>query len=217
MTRQDYYFWLIGIGLSIVIHASLFFQSDAQFGTQSVSPSSEALVTRLTFAKPFKAIEEMVDSSEVRHTDAIKEKIQKPSVTPVKKNINPVLEKERSDELIEQKVTEVVPSAQGQLSEAGLDVLKENKELFMQQLLAHIESNKFYPRSARSRGIQGDVLVSFALLANGEIQSLHVSGGHRVLQSATKQAVNNAIPLPLPPSGFSTPYKVQFVLTYRLR
>ena len=61
-----------------------------------------------------------------------------------------------------------------------------------------IAAAKAYPASARARGFEGKVLISFTLNKNGRILDLavHTSCGHALLDDAAVQAVRNASPFP---------------------
>ncbi|MCF7820920.1 MAG: energy transducer TonB [Mariprofundaceae bacterium] len=64
---------------------------------------------------------------------------------------------------------------------------------------SHLESFKFYPASARRRGIEGHVDVAFVLTQNGaadQISVLHGSG-YSMLDRAAIQTVSRAQPFPV--------------------
>jgi len=210
MINRDYMVWVTGIGLSLLLHASLLIQSGARFGSENASEVKAPLITRLNF---------------YQQATIQTEQAQKPSpIKPIIKQKNPVAKpdikqevKEPKVEKLEQQLVQAKSQSQGQLSEDKAAILIKKQEAYMQLLLAHIESKKYYPRSARSRGIEGNVLVSFQLLADGNITSLHVAGGRSVLQKATRQAVQNSVPLPLPPLELSVPRKIEFSIQYLLQ
>ena len=210
MIKRDYMVWVVGIGLSLILHASLLIQSGAQFGVDKVSEAKVPLITRLNFHQ-----QPSVSAEPVQKPVVIKP-IKKQSDSIAKPDIKQEV-KEPEVEKVEQKLIQSKPLSQGQLSEKKAAMLTKKREVYMQQLLAHIENQKYYPRSARSRGIEGNVLVSFELLADGSIKSLQVSGGRSILQNATKQAIQNAIPLPLPPLELTVPRKIEFSIQYLLQ
>ena len=109
------------------------------------------------------------------------------------------------------------PPPKGQLSNAvDALLLKQQQQMYIQQLLAHIENHKYYPHAARRRGIEGSINISFMLLANGQVRQLQVTGGPNVLQHATREAMEQAQPLPLPPSGISLPRQIAIAMVYSL-
>jgi protein TonB len=87
---------------------------------------------------------------------------------------------------------------------------------YLAHLLEHIDEHKFYPRSARRRGLEGRVEVSFHLLEDGTIRNLHVTGGSRVLRTAAEQAIQRALPLPAPNGSIRLQQQVNFDMEYRL-
>lgn len=207
MINRDYMIWVVGIGLSLILHASLFIQSGARPGVENASEGKTPLITRLNFYQQ----------------PAVKtENIQKPA--PIIED-NPLVAKSKNKQKIkkpkvvkvDQQLAQPTPQSQGQLSNNRPAWLISEKKAYIQLLMAHIENQKFYPRSARSRGIEGDVQVSFELMADGGIRALQVAGGHSILRRATQQAVKNAMPLPLPPVELGVPRKIEFTIQYRLQ
>ncbi|WP_428605203.1 energy transducer TonB [Sedimenticola sp.] len=97
-----------------------------------------------------------------------------------------------------------------QLDRAGL------KDSYIEQLLRHIERYKHYPMPARKRGIEGLVKVSFVLAENSQITDLRIEGGHRLLNKATRTALQKALPLPRSPQALALPIRLAFNLSYSL-
>ena len=91
------------------------------------------------------------------------------------------------------------------------------RESYLARLLAHIDSHKFYPRTARRRGQEGDVRVAFYLLQDGGIRALEVSGGNRQLREAAERAVHASLPLPQPPGSIDLHEQVSFSMQFRLK
>jgi protein TonB len=106
------------------------------------------------------------------------------------------------------------PEVQQAVSSAATSAAAES---YLARLLAHIDSHKFYPRSARRRGQEGDVHVTFYLLQDGGIRALDISGGSRQLREATKRAVQDSLPLPLPPASIKLHEQVSFSMQFRLK
>lgn len=63
----------------------------------------------------------------------------------------------------------------------------------------HLERFKFYPESARRRGIGGDVGVGFRLTAGGHVAQVRVtaSSGYALLDKAAEAIVARAVPFPV--------------------
>ncbi len=98
-----------------------------------------------------------------------------------------------------------------------VSVNTKERDRYLSQLMGHIERHKFYPPSARRRGMQGTVKVSFVLLENGEIRDLAVNGSHTILERAAAEAMRKAAPLPRPPASVSCPHRVQFGMEFTLQ
>ena len=106
---------------------------------------------------------------------------------------------------------------QAEVKTAASSVLAESQKIDYYSLLqAHIESHKYYPRRARKLGIEGDVEVSFVLLANGEASDISSTGGHRLLNQAAIKSIREAMPLPAPPATLNLPLVVTFSMHYNL-
>lgn len=126
------------------------------------------------------------------------------------------------------KVAELKPPAPEQMAAAApaatvVDktllaqvVVVNERENYLARLLSHIDTHKFYPRSARRRGVIGEVQVSFYLLRDGTIRDLQVTGGSKVLRNAARQAIQNALALPAPPDSLELQVPVSFGMIYRL-
>ncbi|TVO71879.1 MAG: TonB family protein [Sedimenticola selenatireducens] len=90
------------------------------------------------------------------------------------------------------------------------------RNLYVTQLLKHIEQFKNYPLPARKRNIEGQVKVSFSLSASGILSGLQVTGGHALLNKATQRALERALPLPPSQVPVEWPIQVSFYLKYSL-
>jgi TonB family protein len=68
-----------------------------------------------------------------------------------------------------------------------------------EQVREHLERFKYYPVSARRRGIEGAVEVSFALDALGRAEALQViaGSGYPILDDAALETVRRAQPFPV--------------------
>lgn len=84
---------------------------------------------------------------------------------------------------------------------------QEENQLAVRQ---HLERFKYYPASARRRGIEGVVEVSFDLDGEGRASTLQVTegSGYSVLDQAALQTVRRAEPFPV--SGGSYRFRLLF-------
>jgi protein TonB len=71
-------------------------------------------------------------------------------------------------------------------------------EVTYQQLVAaHIAKNKRYPKRARERGIEGQVLISISLFSNGSIEKLSIlNSDSSLLSEGVESMIQNAAPFP---------------------
>ena len=73
---------------------------------------------------------------------------------------------------------------------------------YQRLLLAHIERYQHYPRAARRDGVQGTVVIAFAMRRDGRLLTVGVksSSGQAVLDEEAVETVRRAQPLPsIPP------------------
>jgi len=107
-------------------------------------------------------------------------------------------------------VTEVLPPPAPVVDVAAL------KHAYMRQVLVLIEQQKRYPRSARRRHLEGDVLVELDVDSAGHVSNIQLSGAYSVLQKACQCAIADASPLLTPPANLNLPLHLRFVMQYRL-
>ncbi|MBI3592893.1 MAG: energy transducer TonB [Nitrospirae bacterium] len=64
-----------------------------------------------------------------------------------------------------------------------------------------IQKNIAYPHMARKRGLEGKVVVSFTVCADGEVQDITIteSSSFEILDKSAVEAVRKASPFPKPP------------------
>jgi len=87
---------------------------------------------------------------------------------------------------------------------------------YLQKILSIIESNKYYPGTARRRNMQDVVKVSFSLLESGEIDNLEIFGKYKLLQHAAKTAILESLPFVEPPEGMRFPVKINYSMAFKL-
>lgn len=91
------------------------------------------------------------------------------------------------------------------------------KKHFLSKVRRKIEKNKYYPRIAKKRGMEGIVKVRFRILSNGNVSDISVSGP-KVFHTSAKEAVNNAFPISIKhmPLSLLEDY-VTIPLNYKIR
>lgn len=117
------------------------------------------------------------------------------------------------------------PSEVGHNAEEGGGQLpgadnRAGMDTYMREILLKIERNKQYPLKARTRRIEGKVIVGFNLLADGTIHPPEVvsPSGYDVLDRCALQAVIRAAPFLPPPKGLiAGEVLLEVVLVFQLQ
>jgi len=136
--------------------------------------------------KKFKAKPKPVEKNSVKKTQPKK---LKKKIAPVKKKI---FVKEAPKEVLEKEIVEVIiestpkikPKSHILVTPAKSEVIIEERkvltaqEKYVDENIAKIaqllQENLYYPRRARKRGVQGEVLVSFKLSINAEVSDIEI-------------------------------------------
>jgi len=186
--------------VSVLIHAVLFIQfSNTAMSSQAQAPVYDTRIS-LNLLPPVKQKQQkVVEAKPVKPKKVAKKKIKKK-----KKMLQPKHEQA------------VAPKIKKEIQRQQIDDVPIRQRYFS-TLLTHIEGHKYYPRSARHRGIEGSIQVSFRLLANGSISGLMASGGPLLLRRAAKSSVTAALPLPLCPPEITCPMQVSYAMQFKLR
>lgn len=183
-------------------------------GSERANITQLPLITRLTFSQNTETVPDVLP--------VIKPKV-KPQAKPIKKiKPKPVTTKkvqpvEKIEKVETVKQAEAQPQAQGQqVSISSESILQQKREQYLQKLLSHIESFKFYPLAARRRSIEGNVKITFNLQDNGIYQQLNLDGERSVLVNATRMALEAATPLPVPDDDVKISRQIEFTMVYSL-
>ena len=144
-----------------------------------------------------------------------KPKVQKKEFKPKPKPKKPVVVQQPNAQLKKQDTKPV--KASPVVAKPDHRLIEQTRMTYQALLMRHIEVHKHYPRVARKRKIQGDIIVSFTLFADGSIKNLQAIGKKSILKKATVQAIKNALPMPKPPGEISLPMDVKFTMNYFLK
>jgi len=150
--------------------------------TRTKPPEKTKDIKRLTLAQPLKKNLEPLSIAPVDYSDLKKpESLEAPDFV---KSSNPL-------------TTWNPPT-----STESSDHLSSREYLAMVRL--RIERHKKYPNAAKSRQLEGEVLVHFVITTNGNVEATKItrSSGHSILDKAGLTAVRNAAPFPKPPAEF---------------
>ena len=205
MMSSDSLNWSLAILLSLLLYSALFLQNGAKTGIESSIVTDSPLVTRLTF-------------NQATVPDALPvKKALKPKPVIAKKRKSVLIEKVENNEVEQKPAASASPQPQGQeVSAVSQGLLKLKREQYFQELLSHIESFKFYPRAARKRFIEGGVKIAFTLNDDGHYRQLELFGERDVLVNATRIALEEAVPLPVPAGDINISRRIEFTMAYSL-
>ena len=202
MTLRDKQINLYTLLISLLIHAALFiqFSNNAMSSSQAQAPVYDTKIS-LNFLP---AIKQQKISEEVKHVRQVKPK--------------KIAKKQIKKKQVQAEVKQVVaPKIATEIQRKQTGDLAPIRQRYFSNLLTHIEGYKYYPRSARQRGIEGSIDISFRLLANGSITGLTASGGTLILRRAAKSSVTDSLPLPLCPPEITCPMQVSYAMQFKLR
>ena len=150
--------------------------------------------------------EEILPKEEKKEIKKIVEKaIEKPKPIIEKKVVNKVveekvLEKKEQVETTKQtvedtqkQVTTTTSEVQTQtLAKPVVDEKKEYLDKYLSQIRDLINQNVKYPPKAKKLSIEGTVLVRFKITPNGDVEDITIIDGHKFLQDATIEAIEEA-------------------------
>jgi len=228
MHANDFKTWSGAILIAGLIHGLMFMQAGNMSGV--MSPGVESLVhtTRLRFKQvvtktPDKKIIEPDQPVPITESTSKPEPVEKKRIL---KTSRKSVAKPKTD--IHKNTAAIRPPANTASASTGekqnIDIptvadqlwIKQQRDLYFSHLIGHIEKYKFYPGSARRRGITGKVSVSFHLTNDGDITGLKIVSQHRVLKLAAAQALESALPMPLPEKGVLNSREIKFNMLYAM-
>jgi len=93
---------------------------------------------------------------------------------------------------------------------AMADYVKEQFDYIRAIVLRNIQ----YPAEAQNRGIEGRVLVSFIIMADGTVKEIKIlnSSGYTLLDKNAVDTVKNSAPFPKPPTNAELRIPINYVL-----
>ena len=200
----------IAIVVSVLLHSILFLQlTDYAASSQAQAPNFSTKISLNLMP------------AQKQPAQLIKAEIPPPPLPKPKPKPKPISTPQAQPEIIKQ-VAAIIPElavaskVAEQVQRGQVDDAAPIRKHYLNNLLTYIEGHKYYPQSARKRGINGSIDVSFELLHNGEINDLKASGGPMILRRAAEQAIANALPFPLPPDEVNCPLQVSYAMQFQL-
>lgn len=245
--NKDDSIWLIAIALSLSVHFSFFLQRHKQLNAAPATVIQETITHvqfSTLVVPPVMVVEpEIVPPTPKPVTPPEPEvkpqpkPLPKPKPKPLKKKKpipKPVVKKRQVKPKPPKKTQKPVPVKQAISPATRPDaqkaiqpspivakidprLIEQTRMTYHALLMRHIEVHKHYPRVARRRKIQGEIMVSFTLLKDGLIKNLLVNGKKSILKKASQSAIANALPMPSPPKELSLPMEVKFTMNYFLK
>lgn len=134
---------------------------------------------------------------------------------PIKKTVEPIkplINKKTEEKVVEKKTIEkkdvetttkveeaqnkpvekVIMAEKEILSKPVVDEKKEYLDKYLVQIRNLINENVKYPLKAKKLSIEGIVIVKFKILEDGSVENIEIIEGHKFLQNATIEAIQEA-------------------------
>jgi protein TonB len=233
-TPRHFTAYVITVLIYVSMAAILWYTQKHYFVSSKVEKESTIKMSLSEFvpevvAPPEKVLppEPIVESKPPEETPIIEEVTPEPVVEKVVKKPLPVIKKIKkkvvkkkvvkkkiTQKKVKKKVKKKVSRQQASLRQSRSSKAEQNR--FWSALRRKIDRNKFYPRIAKKRGMQGSVKVKFTILANGNVGHISVSGP-KVFYNSAKNAVKNAFPINAKKSPISLPTSINLTLHYKVR
>ncbi len=96
------------------------------------------------------------------------------------------------------------------------ELMQAKRDMFMATLTKEINKNKTYPNSARRRGIEGDVEISFEICSNGNVDNITVISGKKAFKKSAIKAIVKSFPIEVDSTLYDFPHKFTVTLAYNL-
>ena len=134
--------------------------------------------------------------------EEIKKEIKKEPIKKIVETPKPIIKKDiekkeiettKKVEEVENKPLEKIVTPQKEiLSKPVIDEKKEYLDKHLAQIRNLINENVKYPMKARKLSIEGIVVARFKILENGDVENIEIIEGHKFLQNATIEAIQEA-------------------------
>jgi len=197
------------LALSLVLHGIWFVQAGGESGVQQpLATPPQTTVTRMNFTAPQREVVK-------QEVQPVQEKVvaKKEKAKPVKKvvpKVEPQPEAPQEEQLLSMPTT----AATAPMLDEGL--IEQERQRYLAEVMAHIERFKRYPKTARRRGVTGELHVRFMLMPDGSVKGLIVRNGPEVLIAAARESVEKAVPMPTPPKKVHCPMECEFRIRFNL-
>lgn len=98
----------------------------------------------------------------------------------------------------------------------NLQEFKEKRESYFALLKQTIERNKYYPKNALRRGIEGDVRVKFTISTDGKLLLIEKIEGNSIFHTSIKDAIASSFPIFPPRNILTENTTLDLIVSYKL-
>ncbi len=215
MPRYETMIRVGAVSISLLLHGMLFVTAGGSVSAPAPDNRSNTM-TRLTFLTPT-AVPEMAREKQERVEAKREIKPREPAKQPEPASEVAEVRKEEVTETVDpQAMQQVASSSSEAVQQINDGLIQQEMERYLSSVMAHIEEHKWYPKSARRRGIEGEVNIRFVLLHDGSAKGVVVENGPNILVAAARRAVEKAAPLPKPPAKIHCPLECEFRMRFSL-
>lgn len=193
--------WGIALLVSLSLHAAFLISSGGNVGIKLDKPQQQTAVTWLNIEHP--KVKTAPAPQKKKHVQTKIKPVQQVQHAPTVKSVTKPIVKNKAQP--KQVATNQQPPAHIAQHNATAKpalrqgFLQQQEQRYFAEVMQHIAQFKRYPKSAKRRGIEGNIPISFVIQANGMLSHIHISQGHPRLQKAARKALRQAQPLPIPP------------------
>ncbi len=214
--------------ITLILYAatitSLFYSFNNQSNIANKEEKKSLVKVSLIEAKveQKKEIEQKKEKEIIKSLKKEPKKIVKKIIKSVKKPKKKIVKKIiKSKSCIKNETKEVKKSpsknVENIVSLAPKINISKIKNDYIAKVKKTINSNKFYPNSARRRGIEGSVKVEFTIQNNGKLTMVKIIQGKKIFFKAAKEAIINSFPIQGYKDNKIFPINLTLVLKYNLK
>ena len=158
-----------------------------------------------------KSLQEEIKKEEPK-VEEKKEEVKKEPIKKTAETLKPLINKKTEEKVVEKKTIEkkdvetttkveeaqnkpvekVIMAEKEILSKPVVDEKKEYLDKYLVQIRNLINENVKYPLKAKKLSIEGIVIVKFKILEDGSVENIEIIEGHKFLQNATIEAIQEA-------------------------
>lgn len=146
--------------------------------------------------------------------------LNKPTVEPKEKSAEIIKDASRDELFLKQEIKETSYSEPFKPRLKVDQPAQEEMLRYQDMVKQRIEERRIYPAWARKQGLEGTVLVSFIILANGEVKEIILirSSSSSVLDQEAVNTIKKASPFMPPPKGIGADFiQMDVSLVFKLR